>query len=94
MPNLADMRNLFFPALLLLSLVVFSPQLGSAQSDTEAVPPTRISADLGTCSALINVTGADSKPIFSAKVSTRVHYGFMGVKKVDLETYTSSNRTK
>ena len=53
--------------------------------------PTEISADLGTCSALINVTGPDPKPIFNAKVTTRVRYGVMGLKKLDLETYTSAD---
>jgi hypothetical protein len=84
------MRNLSLPALLLFSLIVFCPQAEFAQSGPAAVPPTEISADLGTCSALITVTGADSKPVYNAKVSTRIHYGFMGVKKLDLETYTSA----
>jgi len=45
---------------------------------------------LGTCSALITVTGADSKPIYNAKVTTRIRYGLLGVKKLDLETFTSA----
>ncbi len=86
------MRNLFSSALLMLLLLfVYSPP-GNAQSGAAAkVAPTEISADLGNCWALINVTGADSKPVFSAKVATRVHYGWMGVKKLDLETYTSAD---
>jgi hypothetical protein len=40
---------------------------------------------------LINVTGADSKPVYNAKVTTRIRYGFMGAKKLDLETYTSAS---
>ncbi len=85
------MRDLLFPTLLILSLLIFHPSTGCAQSGTDAVAPTEISAELGTCWALINVTGADSKPIYDAKVSTRIHYGFMGLKKLDLETYTSAN---
>ena len=85
------MRNLFSTALLLFSLFLFYAKPGNAQSSTAAVPPTEISAELGTCSALINVTGADSKPIYNAKVTTRIRYGFMGAKKLDLETYTSAN---
>jgi hypothetical protein len=84
------MRNLCLPTLLLFSLMVVCPQAEFAQSVAAAVPPTEISADLGTCSALITVTGADSKPVYNAKVATRVHYGFMGVKKLDLETFTSA----
>lgn len=74
-----------------MSSLFFCPLAGSAQSAPPAVAPTEISADLGTCSALINVTGADAKPIFNAKVTTRVRYGFMGTKRLDLETYTSAN---
>ena len=37
------------------------------------------------------MTGADSKPIYNAKVSTRIRYGLMGAKKLDLETYTSAS---
>jgi hypothetical protein len=85
------MRKRFSPALLMFGLFIFYVQPGFAQSGTDAVPPTEISADLGNCSALITVTGADSKPIFNAKVSTRVHYGAFGVKRLDLETYTSAD---
>jgi|ERR1017187_243915 hypothetical protein len=84
------MRTLSLPTLLLFSLLVFCPQAEFAQSGTAEVPPTEISADLGTCSALITVTGADSKPVYNAKVTTRIHYGFMGAKKLDLETYASA----
>src|ERR1017187_4468773 len=84
------MRTLSLPTLLLFSLMVFCPQAEFAQSATAAVAPTEISADLGACSALITVTGADSKPVYNAKVTTRIHYGFMGTKKLDLETFTSA----
>ena len=85
------MRNLFLSALLLCSLLVIPLQPASAQDGAAAaVAPTEISAELGTCSALINVTGADSKPIFNAKIATRIRYGLMGVKKLDLETYTNA----
>jgi hypothetical protein len=84
------MRNLFV-ALSVVGLICFCPQPGSAQSSAAAVSPTEISAELGTCSALITVTGADSKPVYNAKVSTRIRYGMMGVKKLDLETFTSAN---
>ena len=84
------MRKLFSTVLFLFSFFVSYAQPGSAQSGTAAVPPTEISAELGTCSALINVTGADSKPVYNAKVTTRIRYGFMGAKKLDLETFTSA----
>ena len=84
------MHNLFSTALLLLSLTIFYAQPAGAQSGTAALPPTQISAELGTCSALINVTGADAKPVYNAKVTARIRYGFMGARKLDLKTYTSA----
>ena len=57
----------------------------------EPITPTEISAELGGCSALITVTGADAKPIYNAKVSTRIRYGLFGAKKLDLEVYTSAS---
>jgi hypothetical protein len=81
------MRYLSLTALL-LSLVVFCPRSGNAQSAPAAAESAEISADLGSCSALIAVTGVDAKPVYGAKVTTRVHYGLMGVKKLDLEAYT------
>ena len=84
------MRKLFLPATLLFSLIVLCLQPGMAQTAPAAVAPTEISADQGACSALINVTGADSKPIYSAKIAARIRYGAFGAKKLDLETYTSA----
>jgi hypothetical protein len=88
---LKDMRNLSLSFFILSSLVVVCPQSGSAQSASGAIATAEISADLGTCSALITVTGADSKPIYSAKVNTRIRYGLLGVKKLDLEAFTNAD---
>jgi hypothetical protein len=85
------MRNQFLLALLLSTLFMMAPLAGSAQNAAPTVVPTEISADLGTCSALIKVTDAASKPVSNAKVTTRIRYGMMGVKKLDLETYTNTD---
>jgi ABC-type Fe3+-hydroxamate transport system substrate-binding protein len=85
------MRNLVMSGLLLLPLALLSPRVAEAQSAPQATPPTEISADLGSCSALITVTDANSRPIYAAKVATRIHYGMMGVKRLDLEAATSPN---
>lgn len=63
---------------------------GIAQNGTPAVP-AEISADLGSCSALIHVTGADSKPVYAAKITARIQYGAFGIKKLDLEAYTGAD---
>ncbi len=79
------MRKLVLPVLL-FSLTIAIPRMATPQD--QAAAPAEISADLGPCSALVSVTGADSKPIYSAKVTARVRYGAMGVKKLDLEAFT------
>ena len=63
----------------------------AAQSTPAATTPSEISADLGPCSALIIVTNSDSKPIYGAKVTTRIQYGLLGVKKLDLEAYSGAD---
>lgn len=69
-------------------LVLSSPALAAAQSSTEKLPESEVSADLGPCSALLIVTTSDSKPVYLAKMTTRIQYGPLGVKKLDLEAYT------
>jgi hypothetical protein len=78
------MRRLVIP-ILLFSLYLAAPRTTAAQGKAVTA---EISADLGPCDALIAVTGADSKPIYGAKITARVQYGMMGVKKLDLEAFT------
>lgn len=78
------MRN--FAASAALSMLFFA--LPSGIISQAAPVPAQISADLGPCSALLTVTGTDGKPVYGAKVTTRIHYGMMGVKKLDLEAFT------
>ena len=74
-----------------LNFLVLLPLRISAQTNTSTVVPGEISADLGTCSASITVSGTDSKPIYAAKVTTRIQFGLLGVKRLDLEAYTGSD---
>jgi hypothetical protein len=50
-----------------------------------------ISAKLGTCSADFTVTNADGKPVYAAMIHVRIKYGFLGVKRMDLEVGTNSD---
>jgi hypothetical protein len=68
--------------------MAFGVPAGTAQS---AAPQAEISADLGTCSALITVTEAAAKPVYGAKITTRVKYGLFAVKKLDLEAFTGAD---
>jgi hypothetical protein len=85
------MRNLFVSALVLASCSLISTSAGCAQSAANSPLPNEISADLGACFAQISVTGADQKPIYGAKIVTRIQYGLLGVKRLDLEGYTGPN---
>jgi hypothetical protein len=78
------MRRLLVPALL-FSLCIAATYTAAAQGPAAS---SEISADLGRCSAVITVTGADSQPIYGARITARVQYGVMGVKKLDLEAFT------
>ncbi len=85
------MRNLYVSILTLSCLLAYCPCTASSQGSEKAFSSGEISADLGPCSALITVTGADSKPVFAAKIATRIQYGPLSLKKLDLEAYTGSD---
>jgi hypothetical protein len=85
----ATLNRMRILTLILSTLVACSPLAASAQNATVSVP--EISADQGNCSALFTVTGADAKPIYMAKLTTRVRSGWLSVKKLDLEAFTNSN---
>jgi hypothetical protein len=80
-------RRLSIPLLMCFTLA--SSHLNPAQ--TTPTTPGEISADLGPCSALIIVTDSDSKPIYGAKITTRIQYGPFGVKKLDLEAWSGTD---
>jgi DNA-binding beta-propeller fold protein YncE len=49
-----------------------------------------ISARLGPCSADFTVTDANGAPVYAAIVHVRIRYGFMSLKRMDLEVGTNS----
>ena len=76
---------------LLMCFILSCSQFNPPQTTPSAATPGEISADLGPCSALIVVTSSDSKPIYGAKITTRIQYGLLGVKKLDLEAYSGAD---
>jgi hypothetical protein len=50
-----------------------------------------ISARLDDCSADFTVRDADGKPIYAAIVHVRIRYGFLNLKRMDLEVGTNSD---
>jgi hypothetical protein len=63
-----------------------------AQDQKPAAPDkgTRISADLGSCSAEFRVTDLAGNPIYNAKIKTQIRYGFLSKRKLDLEVATDA----
>lgn len=49
-----------------------------------------INAELGSCSAQFIVQDGSGKPVSGASVRVRIAYGFMSLRKLDLETSTNS----
>jgi hypothetical protein len=56
----------------------------------QAPPMPVISADLGSCSVQFTVKDGSGKPVAGATLRVRIAYGFMGVRKLDLETSTNN----
>jgi hypothetical protein len=77
-----------------LVLVLMFGVAGSAQQQptadtkTEAKVPV-ISGDLGDCTAVIRVTNVKMKPMYNAKISVDIKYGFAGWHHTTLEIYTN-----
>ena len=66
--------------------------LVAALAGLQAVTPQDIpvlKANLGDCSADFVVRGADGHPVYNATIHVRVRYGFMSLKRSDLEIGTN-----
>ena len=74
------------PALLSLALPVVS-QTAAPGPDPKSVPV--IDGAVGPCSADFTVTDNAGAPVYNAKISVRIAYGFMYVRKLDLEVSTN-----
>jgi hypothetical protein len=65
-----------------------NPSISFAQSAQE-VPV--IDGGLGPCSLELQVNDGNAQPVFGVKVNVHITYGFMGVRKMDLEAQTNVN---
>lgn len=84
------MQRLF--AVLLLALATVATANAQEVSKPQSKPEPKvavISADLGDCSADVTVVNSKYKPVANARVSTQIHYGFAGLRRLDLEIYTN-----
>jgi hypothetical protein len=87
--------NIKIPALPLtllafaLSISAFSQTTATPAADPKSVPI--IDGGIGTCSADFTVTDADGAPVYAAKIKVHIAYGFMYVRKLDLEVGTNAD---
>lgn len=77
-----------FIQLAVLILAICGMSAGSYSQQSPVVPV--ISADLGSCSVQFTVQDGSGKPVPGATVRVRIAYGFMAVRKLDLEISTNS----
>jgi hypothetical protein len=75
----------------LVMVVVAFALAAFAQNPAPSNPVTETSADLGPCSADFHVTNMAGKPLYNAKISTVIRYGFLGKRKLEIEMGTNSD---
>jgi hypothetical protein len=77
---------------MLLATLAIAAAAALVQQPAEPPKPDLaiISARLGPCSADFTVTDPDGKPVYAAIVHVRIRYGFMNIKRMDLEVGTNS----
>jgi hypothetical protein len=73
-----------------LSISAFSQSTTpSAAPDPKSVPV--VDGGIGTCSADFTVTDANGVPVYAAKIKVHIAYGFMYLRKLDLEVGTNAD---
>jgi hypothetical protein len=79
----------FQPLLFLSAIFVFTPLSSPFAADSPEVPV--VDAGLGSCRADFIVKDSAGKPIFNAKVSLTIKYGFLNKRKSQVEVGTNSD---
>jgi hypothetical protein len=72
---------------ILASVAAFSQTSTNPVPDPKAVPA--LDGGIGPCSADLTVTDSSGKPIYLANVTVHIAYGFMNVRKLDLQLSTN-----
>ena len=80
-------RFVFHVAFFLIATLAAAQDPPQPAAQPNQVPV--ISGDLGDCTADLRVTDVKDKPIYNAKISTEIKYGFGGFHKNSLEIYTN-----
>jgi len=66
-----------------------SPAPANPTPDPHSVPS--LDGGLGPCTADFVITDTDNKPVYNAQVKVHIAYGFMNVRKLDLEVDTNAD---
>ena len=74
----------------MLVIAALALALTAAQSSSSQEVPV-LKANLGNCSADFTVRGTDAQPVYNATIHVRVRYGFMSLKRSDLEIGTNAD---
>jgi hypothetical protein len=77
------------PFLLLCAILVLIPFGRPLAADSQEIPV--VDAGLGSCHADFIVKDSAGKPIFNAKVSLTIKYGFLSKRKTQVEVGTNSD---
>ena len=77
------------PLLALCVFVLWDSAALPASEGTDA-KVAAVDAGAGPCSVEFTVKDAKGAPVYSAKVRVHIAYGFMGMRKLDLEVGTNS----
>lgn len=72
-----------------LPVHVISQTGSNSGADPKAIPS--IDGSIGPCSADFSVMDASGAPVYAAKISVHIVYGFMNVRKLDLELGTNAD---
>ena len=76
-------------------MLAAAAMLGLILATSQAAAPQEVpvlKANLGgDCSADFTVRGGDGQPVYNATIHVRVRYGFMNVKRSDLEIGTNAD---
>lgn len=63
----------------------------SSQASASTTPIPKIDGGVGACTANFTVRDGQNKPLYNAQISVRLRYGFMNMRKTDLQVGTGSN---
>jgi hypothetical protein len=62
---------------------------GVALAEEQEIPT--VDGHLGECSTVLTILDSENKPVYNAKITVDIRYGFLGVRKMSLEVGTNSN---